>query len=44
MARTTTRGLYYFENGEVIWYNGLSARERRNAIAKYGRIIRFIPD
>lgn len=44
MARTTTRGTYYFESGAVIWYNGLSAREKHNAVMKYGKIIRFIPD
>ena len=42
--RNGTRGTYYFESGWVIWYNGLSAREKANAIAKYGKIVRFIPD
>lgn len=44
MARTKTRGQYWFEDGTWCWFNGLSAREKENEIRKHGRIIRFIPD
>lgn len=42
MARTKTRGWYTFEDGTQAWFNGLSAREKKNQIIKHGRIIRFI--
>ena len=43
MAKNSTRGWYFFEDGTQAWYNGLSAKERANAIRKYGRIVRFVP-
>ena len=42
MARTTTRGWYTFEDGTQVWFNGLSAREKKNEILKHGKIVRFI--
>jgi len=41
--KNITRGWYTFEDGTQVWYNGLSAREKKNAIAKYGKIVKFIP-
>lgn len=38
-----TRGWYIFKSGAQVWFNGLSAREKKNAIAKYGEIVKFIP-
>ena len=44
MAKTKTKGWYYFADGTTTWFNGLSAREKKNEILKHGNIIRFIPD
>ena len=44
MAKTTTRGWYIFEDGFEAWYNGLSAREKKNLIMKHGKIVRFFPN
>jgi hypothetical protein len=38
-----TKGWYIFADGAEIWFNGLSAREKRTQILKHGKIIRFIP-
>ena len=43
MARTTTRGWYFFEDGLQVWVNGFSRTEKRNYIMKHGAIVRFIP-
>lgn len=43
MARTSTRGWYIFEDGTQIWFNGLSAREKKVQIMKHGRILHFRP-
>lgn len=39
----TTRGWYIFKDGTQAWFNGLSAREKRNKIMKHGEIVKFIP-
>ena len=39
-----TRGWYYFEDGTCAWFNGLSAREKKNEIRKHGKIIHFIEE
>lgn len=36
-----TRGWYLFADGTQVWYNGLSAREKKNAIATHGKILKF---
>lgn len=36
-----TRGWYEFEDGYTCWVNGLSAREKKNLIARHGKIVRF---
>ena len=36
-----TRGIYYFEDGTVVWFAGLSASEQRKEIAKHGAILKF---
>lgn len=38
-----TRGWYLFADGAEIWFNGLSAREKKSEIRKHGAIIRFMP-
>lgn len=38
-----TRGWYLFTDGAEIWFNGLSAREKKIEIYKHGAIIRFMP-
>ena len=43
MARTTTKGWYFFEDGLQVWVNGFSRTEKRNYIMKHGAIVRFIP-
>ena len=39
----TTRGWYIFKDGTQVWFNGLSAREKRNEVMKHGEIVKFIP-
>jgi len=36
-----TRGWYTFADGHRAWFYGLSARDKKNEIAKHGKIIRF---
>lgn len=43
MARTNTRGWYFFADGFQVWVNGFSATEKRNYILDHGKIVRFIP-
>ena len=43
MARTNTRGWYFFEDGLQVWVNGFSKTEKRNYIMKHGTIVKFIP-
>ena len=43
MARTNTRGWYFFEDGFQVWVNGFSKTEKRNYIMKHGTIVKFIP-
>lgn len=38
------RGWYWFEDGLVVWFNGLSRAEKMNAIRKHGKIVKFIAD
>ena len=38
-----SKGWYIFNSGVMRWFNSLSARERKEAMAKYGDIIKFIP-
>ena len=38
-----TRGWYLFTDGAEIWFNGLSAHEKKVEIYKHGAIIRFMP-
>lgn len=38
-----TQGWYYFEDGYVAWFYGLSAREKANEIRKHGKIVKFNP-
>lgn len=43
MAKNKTQGWYTFENGMVVWFAGLSVRERQYAVKKYGKILKFEP-
>lgn len=43
MARTKTRGWYWFADGTQAWYNGLSGVEKKNLIRQHGPIVRFDP-
>ena len=38
-----SKGWYIFAIGNKYWFNGLTAKERKEAMAKYGDIIKFIP-
>lgn len=42
MARNT-QGWYWFEDGSVAWFHGLSAREKANEIRQHGKIVKFLP-
>lgn len=41
MRGNSTRGWYTFADGSYIWFNGLSAQEKRNEIRQHGQIIKF---
>ena len=43
LQKMKTRGWYLFADGAEIWFNGLSAREKKSEIRKHGAIIRFMP-
>ena len=43
MARTNTRGWYFFADGFQVWVNGFSKTEKRNYVMKHGTIVKFIP-
>lgn len=42
MARKT-QGWYWFEDGYMAWFHGLSKHERDNEILRHGCIVRFMP-
>jgi hypothetical protein len=44
MKKNTTCGTYYFEDGYIAWFFGLSTAERRQEERKHGRILMFLPD
>ncbi len=41
MATPKGQGWYEWEDGSVIWYNGLSAQERRREELKHGRLVKY---
>jgi hypothetical protein len=43
MKRNKTKGWYTFKDGYQIWFNGLSASERKREIYKHGKIVTFEP-
>lgn len=43
MATPKTQGTYYFADGSVIWFHGLSAQEKKVEIRKHGKIMKFVP-
>lgn len=42
MRDIKTMGTYYFADGYVCWFQGLSASERKIEIRKHGQIIKFV--
>lgn len=44
MARkNSSRGWYTFADGFTAWFCGLSAQEKKLAVMKHGKIVRFEP-
>lgn len=41
MVFKMTRGWYWFADGSMAWFNGLSKKERENEVRKHGAIIKF---
>ena len=38
-----TQGTYYFTDGFVAWYFGLSGTEKMLLVREHGKIVRFVP-
>lgn len=41
MVFKMTRGWYWFADGSMAWFNGLSKKEREIEVRKHGAIIKF---
>lgn len=38
-----TQGFYFFADGTKIWFNALSASEKRKAEMEHGKVLKFVP-